>query len=235
VLGAVHVEVQTARDAEFPRRMYVYNYRVFDRYNRPVASLAVLADDDPAWRPTDFRSSLFGCEAGLQFPAVKLLDLAADEAMLEASVNPFAQVVLGHLKARQTHGDPAGRHVWKLRLVRGLYERGFSPNDVRELFRLIDWLMELPAPLEDSFWQDMTTMQQENRMPFITTPERVGRRAGLRLGIESLLRVRFGEAGLRLMPEIQEIYEEEKLQAILIALETAASPNEVRHLWGAPG
>ena len=30
----IHVEVQTTRDAEFPRRMYVYNYRVFDRYNR---------------------------------------------------------------------------------------------------------------------------------------------------------------------------------------------------------
>ena len=47
----VDVEVQTARDVEFPKRMYVYNYRVFDRYNRPVASLAVLADNDPAWRP----------------------------------------------------------------------------------------------------------------------------------------------------------------------------------------
>src|SRR5438270_230122 len=77
--------------------------------------------------PPDFRSSLFGCEAGLRFPAVKLLDLAAHEAMLEASSNPFAQVVLAHLKARQTHGDPAGRHAWKVRLVRGLYERGFSP------------------------------------------------------------------------------------------------------------
>jgi hypothetical protein len=97
----VHIEVQTARDAEFPRRMYVYNYRVFDRFNRPVASLAVLADDDPAWRPTDFRSSLFGCEAGLRFPVVKLLDLAADEAMLVASVNPFAQAAPTHLKERR--------------------------------------------------------------------------------------------------------------------------------------
>ena len=93
-----------------------------------MASLAVLADDDPAWRPTDFRSNLFGCEAGLRFPTAKLLDLAPHEDMLEASVNPFAQVVLARLKARQTHGDPAGRHAWKLRLVRGLYERGFSPR-----------------------------------------------------------------------------------------------------------
>ena len=40
-----HVEVQTDRDPDFPLRMYVYNYRIFDRYNKPVASLAVLADE----------------------------------------------------------------------------------------------------------------------------------------------------------------------------------------------
>src|SRR5438874_7124480 len=55
----IHVEVQTARDADFPERMYVYNYRVFDRYNKPVASFAVLADDDPGWRPHEFWRSLF--------------------------------------------------------------------------------------------------------------------------------------------------------------------------------
>ncbi len=230
----IHVEVQTARDAEFPRRMYVYNYRVFDRYNRPAASLAVLADDDPGWRPTEFRSSLFGCEAGLRFPAVKLLDWAAHEAVLEASSNLFAPVVLAHLKARQTHGDPAGRHAWKVRLVRGLYERGFSPKDVRELFRLIDWLMELPPALARVFRQDLDRIQEEKRMPFVTSIERLARGEGLCLGIESLLRVRFGEEGLKLMPEIREVYEEEVVLAILNALETAASPDEVRRLW-APG
>jgi Putative transposase, YhgA-like len=43
----IHIEVQTTPDADFPRRMYVYNYRVFDRYNKPVASLAVLAGTNP--------------------------------------------------------------------------------------------------------------------------------------------------------------------------------------------
>src|SRR5947209_14917547 len=96
----IHVEVQTVREVEFPKRMYVYNYRVFDRYNKPVASLAVLADDEPNWRPTEYQQRLFGCEAGLRFPAVKLLDYAAHEAVLEASANPFATVVLAHLTAR---------------------------------------------------------------------------------------------------------------------------------------
>ncbi len=227
----IHVEVQTAREAEFPQRMHVYNCRVFDRYNKPVASLAVLADDDPAWRPSEYHNSLFGCEAGIHFPVAKLLDFTAQEAILEASINPFAAVVLAHWKARETAADPTGRHAWKFRLVRGLYERGFDAKDVRELFRVIDWMMELPPALENVFWQDMDTIREEKRMPFITTPKRVGRRKGLREGIESLLRVRFGDEGLKLMPEIQEIHEEEKLRAILKTLETAATANEVRRLW----
>src|SRR5258708_29475805 len=84
----IHVEVQTTRDAELPRRMYVYNYRVFDRYNRPVASLAVLADDDPNWRPEEFSNTLFDCGAGLRLPSLKLLDFAAQEPVLDARTHP---------------------------------------------------------------------------------------------------------------------------------------------------
>ena len=46
----IHVEIQTSREQDFSRRMYVYNYRIFDRYNQAVASLAVLADDEPSCR-----------------------------------------------------------------------------------------------------------------------------------------------------------------------------------------
>ena len=41
----VHAEVQNQPDAGFAERMYVYNYRLFDRYHRRVASLAVLGDE----------------------------------------------------------------------------------------------------------------------------------------------------------------------------------------------
>lgn len=226
----IHIEVQTAREVEFPERMYVYNYRVFDRYNKPVASLAVLADDEPDWRPREFQRSLFGCETGIRFPTVKLLDFAAHEAALEASTNPFSKVVLAHLKARETHGKPTDRHVWKLRLVRGLYERGFSAKDVRDLFRLIDWLMELPPPLTGVFRKELDELQEEKRMPYVTSIERLGRCDGICLVIESLLQQRFGEDGAKLMPEIREIYDEAHLVAIHKAIVTAANPDEVRPL-----
>jgi hypothetical protein len=191
----------------------------------------VLADDDPNWRPGEFRQELFGCETAICFPTAKLLDLAMSEAELEASPNPFSKVVLAHLKAMQTQSDPAGRHAWKIRLVRSLYERGLSGNDIRELFRVIDWLMELPEPLTNLFWQDIRKIQEERQMPFISTPQRVGEWHGLRQGIESVLRVRFGSEGLKLMPEINQVYGEEKLRAILHTLETATTADEVRRLW----
>jgi hypothetical protein len=64
--------------------------------------------------------------------------------------------------------------------------------------------------------------------------ERAGHGIGLRKGIEVVLRLRFGAEGLKLMPAINEIYDVEQLEKILKALETAASPDEVRRLWS-PG
>ena len=227
----IHVEIQTRRDENFARRMYVYNYRVADRYDRRVASLAVLADDDPEWRPSEFKDALFGCEVALRFPIAKLQDLQAGTAALEASKNPFAKVVLAHFRAQQTQHDPGERRILKLRLVRELYEQGFSATDVRELFRIIDWFLALPEPLENLFWHDVDEIQKETKMPFITTPERVGRRAGMREGIRGMLKLRFGAPGLELMPEIEDIHEEDKLRAIMAAIETARTLDDVRSVW----
>jgi len=46
-----------------------------------------------------------------------------------------------------------------------------------------------------------------------------------------MLELRFAEEGLRLMPEIREIHDEERLEAILKAIRTVASPDELRQLW----
>src|SRR5438132_4334642 len=35
----IHIEIQARKDVDFPKRMYIYNYRAFDRYDREVISL----------------------------------------------------------------------------------------------------------------------------------------------------------------------------------------------------
>jgi len=79
----IHVEVQSQAEEDFPRRMYAYNYRLYDKYDQPAVSLAVLADDRPDWRPRQFRAALWGCTAGIDYPVVKLLDYAAQDEVLE--------------------------------------------------------------------------------------------------------------------------------------------------------
>ena len=113
----VHVEVQGQEEADFGRRMYVYNYRLFDRYNRTVVSLAVLADERAGWRPDRFGYSLWGCTVGFQFPVVKLLDYAADEAALEVNANPFAAVRAGSLE--DTADPPGPRDAPRLEVTAG--------------------------------------------------------------------------------------------------------------------
>jgi hypothetical protein len=83
----IHVEVQSQEEGHFSRRMFVYNYRLFDRYQRPVASLAVLADERPGWRPDSFGYDLFGCHVEFSFPVVKLMEYRARWPELEASDN----------------------------------------------------------------------------------------------------------------------------------------------------
>jgi hypothetical protein len=140
-------------------------------------------------------------------------------------------VVLAHLKARETRRSPAERHAWKVRLVKGLYGRGMDPEDVRRLFRFIDWIMELPASLEELFWDEITVFQQEKVMPFIDIAERMAMVKGLLRGIEVSLKVKFGAEGLELMPELRQIRDHVLLDKILDRIETADSPDDLRRVW----
>jgi hypothetical protein len=68
-------------------------------------------------------------------------------------------------------------------------------------------------------------------MPFITTPERLGRQWGLLEGIELGLKLKFGPEGLRLLPEIRQLADVDLLRAVLRAIETASTPEDLRRVW----
>ncbi len=147
----VHIEVQGRREHTFAERMFVYSYRIYDLHRQPVVSLAVLCDEQSGWRPNQFAYNIWGCEVGIRFPVVKLIDYRREEAALEQSANPFAVVILAQLKVLETRNAPSTRWQWKLRLVKRLYDRGLTREQVRQLFRVLDWMLALPSELERSF------------------------------------------------------------------------------------
>jgi len=172
----IDIEVQGQHDANFPERLITYNYRLYDRYRRPVASLAVLADESDNRTPTHFGYQLFGCEVGIRFPSVKILDYADQAEALEADPNPFALVTAAHLFTRKTSGYPEQRHAAKWRLAKLLYERPWDKQRIIDLFSVIDWLMRLPTELEKRLMQEVYTLERKVTMPYVTSAERFGKK-----------------------------------------------------------
>ncbi len=227
----IHIEVQSQEETDFAERMFVYHYRIFDRYKRKVASLAVLGDERSNWRPSQYGYQLWSSEIRFNFPVVKLLDYSNQWSALEASRNPFAIVVMAHLTAQETRNNRLRRKELKFALIRRLYEQGFAREDVVNLFYFIDWVMSLPQELEDEFWREVGQYEEERRMPYVSSVERIGIRQGLLEGIELGLELKFGTEGLDLLPEISEIRDVEQLRAILTSLRTVNTLEDLRQLY----
>lgn len=179
----IHVEVQGTKQAEFAKRMFVYNYRIFDKYEKPVASLAVLADDHKQWKPTFYGYALLGCKHTLEFPVAKLTDYEDQLDDLLVSENAFGLITAAHILTRQTRKENQERYEAKLRLVRILYQRHWDKQRVIDLITVVDWLMTLPTWLETKVWQEIETIEESKKMQYITSIERIGIAKGITQGI----------------------------------------------------
>jgi hypothetical protein len=96
--------------------------------------------------------------------------------------------------------------------------------------------MSLPEELEQDFWREVTQLQEDRRMPYITSIERIGIKKGIKQGlleaIELGLRLKFGDEGLEILPEISEIEDVEQLKAIISGLLTTVNTlDELRQLY----
>jgi hypothetical protein len=68
---------------------------------------------------------------------------------------------VSHLQALATRRNPQERLRWKLRLVKGLYRRGFKRQDILELFHTIDWFLALSEGLEEQFKMELIAFEEE--------------------------------------------------------------------------
>jgi SOS response regulatory protein OraA/RecX len=136
---------------------------------------------------------------------------------LEENSNPFAVIVAAHLTTQETRRDGTSRYEGKLRIAKSLYRRGYGRQDILELFRLIDWLVNLPEAAEQEFKKEIQDFEEENQMPYITSVERLARQEGVSQGIAEgiiqqrredvleVLEVKFGEIPTEVIQKVNEI------------------------------
>ena len=204
--------------------MYIYNYRAFDLYQRPVISLAILGDERLNWRPSSYGYAFAGCEVNLKFPIVKLLDYEPAWESLEQSNNPFAIIVMAHLKTKATTGKPQERERWKWNIVRGLYDKGYERAEIIKLFQVIDRMMTLPQELAQSFEERLNRYEEERRMPLLSNMELRGALLNARESVITVLRSRFGEVPTEFTETINNI---EDLSLLKQLLERAVTVNSL--------
>jgi hypothetical protein len=182
-----------------------YNYRAFDLYHQFVVSVAILGDTSPSWRPNSYNRAMLDCELNLKFPIAKILDYESKWDELERSDNPFAIIVMAHLKTKATTSNLAEREQWKWILIRGLYDRGFTKEKVIKLFKIIDTMMTLPKQLQAGLVTKIKHFEEERKMPLISPTEQLAMERGEQQLIIRQINRRVGEIELSLIDSIRRL------------------------------
>ncbi len=229
----IHIEVQSQYESGFTQRMYIYNYRAFDLYQKPVVSLAVLGDERINWRPNSYSYSLGGYRIIMKYPIIKLLDYASRWDELGSNSNPFAIIIMAHLKTKATTANPQAREESKWLLIRGLYDRGLRREKIIKLFQIIDRMMTLPNQLQQSLNTKIKQFEEERTMPLLSNMELRGIEIGALQkahdNIKIVLQVRLGEIPSNIEDSLNQISDLSILDEMLKLAVTVNSLEEFKH------
>ena len=140
-----------------------------------------------------------------------------ERAQLIADENPMALVVLAAQERERLRGRGDGFNT-KWYLIRRLYERGYSREEIIALFKFIDWVIRLSDDEEIRLRDELKTLEEVNKMPYLTSVERIGRAEGLQEGAQQtlleILDERFGELPDTVSAEIHQIQDLAQLRLL---------------------
>jgi hypothetical protein len=172
----LHLEIQTSYESDFAQRLALYNSGLFWIFKQRVITLAVLADLREGWLPGEDLFQLADFESRTRFPICKLIDRLRSDWQDDYSLP--VQMARAQVEALRTASDPERRYDAKWQLVRNLYRTGYNAAEVRELFRLIDWMMHLRDDLAERFKQQLEELEESLQMPYVTSVERIAKAEG---------------------------------------------------------
>ena len=228
----VHFEAQMTRDSELPGRMFRYGRRAGEYFHQPIGRFAILGDDDPNWKPSEYREGVLGCEDVFTFRVVKLIEWRDRLGELEAGNNLFGLFLAAHLETMRTRGDQTARQEAKFRLLANLLRRDIPNTDLLLWYRLIDWIMKLTEDANRAVWLRLKELQEPKPMSHVTFAETFGREEGIKEGIkeslQEILLAKFPQEGPTLVAEIAGVRDVDRLKALLRAAGQAQSPDDFR-------
>ncbi len=180
----IHIEVQMHYDPDLPKRLFIYHYRIFDKYGVHPLTLAILGDTSRKWRPTSYSYQSFGCRITFHFLICKTIDFQGKLDDPRYRHQQVLFIIAAHLGTQQHRHNPQRLKDYRLELTVRFSNEGYSLLEIRQLHRLIDWLMPLPDGLKIQFRTQLQQRLPDKIMPHITLFEELALKEGLEKGIQ---------------------------------------------------
>jgi predicted transposase YdaD len=218
----LHIEVQgdTTNREGFAERMYIYHYRIRDRYpGRLVSALAIFTGLDGDRMPGQFDYSYRGTELTYKYPTLSVLQFSDEE--LVASPNPFAQVVIA-ARIRLKEGVISEDELLNIKLLAAnrLQEKGFSEDLIRAIFTFLRNYVLFEEPETNRKFDDrFKAIDKLNIMNTVELLKMEGREEGIQIGLTKGKK----EGRVEGKTEAAEIFVENLLKQSDFALEKIAA------------
>ncbi len=132
-----HVEIQGYVDDEFGFRMFQYYYRIREKYNQPVMAFAILTDDNPNYRPTEFFEGFLDTELLYKYKTLKLSDYRPEDFQKTDNIFAFALEIAWY--GLKVNKPKEGETLYKLKinLFRRVQKKGYNANDFRQILKFL--------------------------------------------------------------------------------------------------
>ncbi|HUH56977.1 MAG TPA: hypothetical protein VL020_00465 [Pseudomonadales bacterium] len=176
----IHIEIQGASETDFAERMFIY-YRIRDRYQKPVISLAVLTDTQPSFRPNHYHDEIAGCSIRFEFATVKLLDWKNKTDELLHHDNPFGLLIAAQLTAKLIK-DGKNRVDNLIGYYRLAAQKKLPRKQITQLVVFLEWIVALPEDLTPYYNEQLEHLEEDNKMTYISIIERQGIEQGIGQG-----------------------------------------------------
>ena len=229
-------ELQLRYKQRMPKRIRAYAGLAEEKYDLPVYPILIniLPASPKLQIAKRYESEFAGLKARQDYRVINLWEVDVNLVFQKPlpPLLPFVPILKG--------GDREA-------LVKQALRQLQADEQLSELEPLLaffaSFVLETPLVQQIMRW-DMTVLRespwyqeilQEGEKIGEKKGEKIGEKRGLRKGLLSGialgLKLRFGEAGLQLLPEIQALEAVEQLEAIQAALETVGTLEELRQLY----
>lgn len=221
-------ELQLRYTSRMPQRMRVYAALAEEKYNLPTYPVLVniLPPALSVIIATRYQSEFRGLQARQDYYVINLWEVEAETVFQQPlpSLIPFVPVLRG--------GSERSVVQRALQVLR-------TDEQLSELEPLLaffaSFVLTIPLVQQIMRW-DMAVLRespwyQEILQQGMQQGMQQGLRQGLLSGIALGLELRFGTEGLRLLPEIRQIEEVGRLEAIQEGLKTVNTLDDLRHIY----